>query len=396
MRSAPRPPRRAAGGLLALAMLTATGLTPPAAANAGTRTTSGTLTMSATESATVNRDPRWRLLDGDENPPAPAPSAVPTPPAGPAKNLRQSPSGPWSAALPGPARVVAERRLGPRTLDILISSPAVDALLPVRLLVPKGWSKTARRTWPVLYLLHGGADNYTSWTRMTDVADFTAGMDAIVVMPEAGRAGNYSDWYNKGRGGPPAWETFHLSEVRQLLEIGYRAGTRRAVAGLSMGAYGAMKYAARHPGMFEFAGAYSGVMATRIPGMPAFIMNAQASEHWDPLRMWGDPLRNRDVWAANDPNFLAGNLRGTALYISSGTNSFSGPLDPPGAPWNPAYLGEPVSAYTARALAASLRRYGIPFTLNLYGNGTHTWPYWRREFKASFPMILNSLGLVSR
>lgn len=270
---------------------------------------------------------------------------------------------------------------------MLISSPSAGRLLPVRLLLPQGWSKKAERTWPVLYLLHGGADDYTSWTRNTDVSTYTADLNAIVVMPEAGRAGNYSDWY-KG----PAWETFHTYEVRRLLEIGYRAGTRRAIAGLSMGAYGAVKYAARHPGMFRFAGAYSGILATELPGIPAIIMNAQAGEKQDPLALWGHPRRNKRVWAANDPLALAANLKGTSLYLSSGTNSLPGELDPPGAPWHPAHLGEPVSAYTARALSSRLKGLGIPHTLHLYGNGTHTWPYWMREFKSSYPMIRKALG----
>ncbi|GAA2872843.1 alpha/beta hydrolase family protein [Streptosporangium fragile] len=291
------------------------------------------------------------------------------------------------------ARVVKERWLGQRMVDIHISSPSVNAVLPVRLLLPEGWSKGARRTWPVLYLLHGGADDYTSWTRMTNIAATTENMDAIIVMPEAGRAGNYSDWYNHGRRGAPAWETFHTYELRRLLEIGYRAGSRRAVAGLSMGAYGAMKYAARHPGMFRFAGSYSGIMSTRLPGIPELIMNAQAAEGQDPKALWGDPIRNHRVWKANDPAYLARNLRGMKLYISSGTTSRLGELDPPGAPWSPAHLSEPISAYTAKDLVAKLRRYGVKPMVHLYKDGTHSWPYWKREFDRSFPMILSALGL---
>ncbi|MEU4834791.1 alpha/beta hydrolase family protein [Streptosporangium sp. NPDC023615] len=311
----------------------------------------------------------------------------------PAPSAGSSPWGPWPAAKAGPARVVKENWLGPRMVDLHISSPSIKATLPVRLLLPNGWAKDAGRTWPVLYLLHGGADDYTAWTRMTDIADMTEDMDAIVVMPEAGRAGNYSNWYNNGRKGAPAWETFHTSEVRRLLETGYRAGSRRAVAGLSMGAYGAVKYAARHRGMFRFAGAYSGVMSTRLPGIPELIMNAQAAEGQDPKALWGDPVRNRAVWRANDPVHHARNLRGVRVYISSGTTSRLGELDPPGIPWNPAHLGEPISAYTARHLIAKLRLYGVRPTVHLYRNGTHTWPYWKREFDRSFPMILSALGL---
>ncbi|MFC4060847.1 alpha/beta hydrolase [Planomonospora corallina] len=304
-----------------------------------------------------------------------------------------SPSGPWPAALPGGPQVVQENWLDPRTVDLTVSSPAVNAQLPVRLLLPKGWSKQANRTWPVLYLFHGGADNYTSWTRQTGIEEMTANVDAIVVMPEAGATGNYSDWYNGGKGGPPAWETFHTKELIGLLESGYKAGSRRAVSGISMGAHGAMKYAAKNPGMFRFVGAHSGILSTRLPGVPSAIMRAQEKGSQDPKALWGDPIRNRDVWKANDPTAYAKNLQGVTIYISGSRTGLKGEFDAPDAEWHPAHLGEPLSTYTARHLITKLRAYGVKPTVNFYKRGTHSWPYWEREFKTSFPTILKSLGL---
>ena len=79
-------------------------------------------------------------------------------------------------------------------------------------------------------------------------------------MPEAGTVGFYSDWRgSRGQGGP-AWESFHLDELRGLLERRYRAGPRRAVAGLSMGGLGAIGYAARRPGLFRAAASFSGLL----------------------------------------------------------------------------------------------------------------------------------------
>ncbi|MFY1670334.1 alpha/beta hydrolase-fold protein [Plantactinospora sp. WMMB334] len=65
-------------------------------------------------------------------------------------------------------------------------------------------------------------------------------------------------WWNGGRYGPPAWGTFHLDEVRPILERGYGAGPRRAVAGASMGGYGALGYATPRPGIFRAVASYSG------------------------------------------------------------------------------------------------------------------------------------------
>ncbi len=65
--------------------------------------------------------------------------------------------------------------------------------------------------------------------------------------------GWYADAWNGGAGEPPAWETFHLVELIELLDRNWRADGARPVAGVSMGGFGAMAYAARHPGMFRAA-----------------------------------------------------------------------------------------------------------------------------------------------
>jgi S-formylglutathione hydrolase FrmB len=129
-------------------------------------------------------------------------------------------------------------------LEATIDSPALGRSAKVRLLLPRRFSAEPGRRWPVLWLLHGCCDTYQSWTRSTDVEELAGLADVLVVMPEAGQVGFYSDWYERGQGGPSRWETFHLTELRQLLERDWRAGNRRVVAGLSMGGLGA---ADRHP-----------------------------------------------------------------------------------------------------------------------------------------------------
>jgi hypothetical protein len=81
----------------------------------------------------------------------------------------------------------------------------------VRLLTPNDWEQRHRGDhWPVLYLLHGCCDIYDSWTRETDVEQLRRLRKVLVVMPEAGPFGWYSDWWNHGAGGqlqrrrPPA------------------------------------------------------------------------------------------------------------------------------------------------------------------------------------------------
>lgn len=290
------------------------------------------------------------------------------------------------------ARVVEEERLDERTVDLHVASPAMDDTLPVRVMFPPGYSAEAERTWPVLYLLHGGRDDYTSWTRETDVAGISAGSDAIVVMPEGGRAGNYADWHNHGRGGGPAWETFHTEELWHLLQTEYGAGDRRAVAGLSSGGLGALNYAARNPDEFSAAASFSGLLSPRAPGVRQLLLSIMRSEGLDPYALWGFPGADEERWIAHDPLSNAEALRGTELYLSSGLTGLPGELDEPGGDWDPLNIGEALSGKALRAMEEELDRNGVPATVNLYRDGTHSWPYWERELSSAWPMLMGSIG----
>ena len=181
------------------------------------------------------------------------------------------------------SRVVEEQWRGPQEVDLIVHSAANNRDLPVRVLVPPGWSRTADRTWPVLYLLHGGRDDYTSWTRETDIEQLAAEAGVLVVMPEAGRSAIYTDFHRvTGSTGSGKWETFHLDEVWSILRAEYRAGDTRAVAGISSGGYGAIVYAARRPGTFRFAAAYSAPLNLFNPATRA-VFASTVAEHGDDL-----------------------------------------------------------------------------------------------------------------
>lgn len=293
------------------------------------------------------------------------------------------------------AHVVGEQWVDSRIVDLTIQSPALGRAEKVRLLVPPGWSRTANRTWPLLYLLHGGGGSDTDWTTNTDVEKLTAHTGVIVVMPGGGPCGSYSDWWNYGKYGPPGWETFHLTEVRGILEHGYRANQRRAIAGLSMGGLGATLYPARHPGMFaaaaSFSGAVDGLYRSPDGGMngPDIVKGMWLvcpGTDWKAL--WGDPdvPAQRVNWQQHDPAELAAKLRGLRLYIAAGSGH-PGPYDLP--------LGDdPIETLTSgesHQLVARLTALGIPATVHWY-DGKHTWPYWQREFHAAYPMLMSAIG----
>lgn len=277
-------------------------------------------------------------------------------------------------------------------VDLTVESPALGRAGRVRLLLPSGFADPDRRA-PVLYLLHGCCDTYDSWTRETDVEALTATSEVIVAMPEAGRAGFYSNWWNAGRHGPPAWETFHLDEVRQILERDYRASGRRVIAGLSMGGFGAMSYAARRPGMFAAAASLSGPLHTTYVspmgfGGPDGIAGVLIREGEDPLGPWGGVAEQPGIWAAHNPYDLADRLRGVPLYVSGGDGT-PGPLDPPGTDVD---YGEGFLCRQSQEFARRAAELGHDIRADFYGPGTHTWPYWQRSLHRSYPMLMDALG----
>nr|WP_042186121.1 alpha/beta hydrolase family protein [Kibdelosporangium sp. MJ126-NF4]CEL17101.1 secreted protein [Kibdelosporangium sp. MJ126-NF4]CTQ91670.1 secreted protein [Kibdelosporangium sp. MJ126-NF4] len=292
-----------------------------------------------------------------------------------------------AAASTDGATVVREQQLSERLLELTVRSEAIGHDVGVRVLLPKDWRRSPHRHWPTLYLLHGCCDGnagYRSWTDKTDVEAFTANTNVLVVMPEAGAAGFYSDWLTG-----PAWETFHLKELRRLLERRYRSGHDRVVAGLSMGGFGALSYAARHPGFFKAAASYSGLIHTTFQGKVGTdaVTGLVRQTGGDPLALWGDPDKQAHIWAAHNPYDLAGRLRGIPVYLATG-NGEPGPLDPPGTGFD---RSEQFLGLQTVAVAERLRAKHVRVITDFYGPGTHTWPYWQRELHRSFPLLLSAL-----
>jgi S-formylglutathione hydrolase FrmB len=290
------------------------------------------------------------------------------------------------AGEPG-LRLVSSKKLGPRLEELTFRTRALSGDTRVRVLLPSDYDQSGHTRYPVLYLLHGSVDDYRSWTDKGDAEHLTAGLPLIVVMPNAGNGGFYSDWFNNGAGGAPEWETYHVGQLIPWIDAHYPTRARRAgraTAGLSMGGFGAMTYPARHPGMFVAGASFSGaVNSNEYP--PSGEPDESTLDGGEPYATWG-PRQTEEVrWRAHNPWDLAVNLRGLDLTLRTGNGQ-------PGGPYGG---GDPIEAYVHQASAdlhAKLTSLGIRHVWDDYGPGGHAWEYWQRDLKETLPSIMASFS----
>jgi S-formylglutathione hydrolase FrmB len=306
--------------------------------------------------------------------------------AGTASAARGTPDGTRSTGTE--AQITDVTELDERTLDLTVSSPAVGGSVPVRVILPRSWHSNPESRFPVVYMLHGGNDDYTSWTRETDVEDLAGHADVLVVMPDAGKGGYYSDWYV----GRPLWETFHTGELVRLMEREFRASSARAVIGLSMGGFGALHYAARHQGMFRYVGSMSSYVDLDDPAARVALSLGSLADGVDLRDVWGDPVVNADNWRSHNPVAMPQAFRGAKVHLSAGDGE-AGPLDGNRPPPELAIaaVGEKFLQESITGFAASLRSAGVEVTTHLYHPGTHSWPYWERELHSIWPTVMKEL-----
>lgn len=281
---------------------------------------------------------------------------------------------------------VACDRLSPRLTDHALRSPTLAATTRVRVLVP-GAEVDRPGPYPVLWLLHGGDDDHRCWTDSGDAERSTEGLPLVVVMPDCGRGGWYSDWARPDTpAGRQLWTTFHLAELRSWVEatLPVRTDRRgRTIAGLSMGGFGALSYAARHPDLFCFAAAFSGALDILDPNLSPF---ADAMAEWNggaPGWIWGDLDTEADRWRAHNPVDLAERLAGIELQLRTGDGRAGGrhggdELD----------LIEATVHRTNLTMHQRLTELGHHHVFEDWGAGSHAWPYWADALAATLPALM--------
>ncbi len=229
--------------------------------------------------------------------------------------------------------------------------------------------ETSERSYPVLYLLHGGGDDQTGWVQFGEVlriADeaITNGTATamVIVMPDAneGKRGYFNDIKGEWR-----YEDFFFEEFLPFVEMEYRIkGEKRyrAVAGLSMGGGGTFMYALHHPELFSSACPLSASCGPLTPeDMDRYLerrgIQADSEEQKEAY------FKRHSVLAlVND--LPVDQLKSVRWYIDCGDDDF---------------------LYEGNSLVhIAMRKREIPHEFRIR-DGVHSWTYWR----ASLPQVLS-------
>ncbi len=266
-------------------------------------------------------------------------------------------------------------------------APKADIILPT------GYN--ARKAYPLLVFLHGLSGSYEQLQEFTPpMTTQLAGLDAIVVFPEGGN-GWYTNWWNDGERGGPAWEDYELDEVLPYVRDHYRilSGRRyHAIAGISMGGLGATFLGGRLPGFFGSVVSLSGFVDPQYDsgltqqGMGLLAYAPLQGDH-DSYPVYGPPT---GFYAnGHNPAKLAVNLKQTRVFETNGTgvpNSselsqpFTGPTGaistPEGSILEAAFIQPMNAAFHAALLGA-----GVNVTYSQHTGG-HDEPNFDNEIKA--------------
>lgn len=134
-------------------------------------------------------------------------------------------------------------------------SPALEKAIAADIILPE---TDVKGPFAVFYLLHGLSDDHTIWHRRTSIERYVQDLPLIVVMPDGGR-GFYCDGIEGAK-----WETSIVRDLVNYVDKIFPTKanrTGRAIGGLSMGGYGAVKLAMKYPDLFCSANSHSGAVA---------------------------------------------------------------------------------------------------------------------------------------
>ena len=233
----------------------------------------------------------------------------------------------------------------------------------VFVLTPPSYAKRPDKRYPVLYFLHDIYGSGGSLASHGVAAELLARMaqgalpEFLLVAPSAP-----ASWFSDSHDGKHRYESFLTGDLIAEIESSYRVldnPSGRGITGISMGGYGAVKIALKHPSLYGSVSALSGAL---IPFTWQDLQRYSWIARWSLKRVFGS-RENDNSLAANDVWEILRNRRFEAptfpVQLRAGTHDDYG-LD-----------------RVAVQFGAALNDHGVPTTVVLEP-GRHDWSYWKR------------------
>ena len=238
------------------------------------------------------------------------------------------------------------------------SSPALGKAATCNVIFPEETNLPG--PYPVYYLLHGLSDDYSAWQRRTSIERYVQTLPLIIVMPDGGRG-----WYSNAHAGAK-YEDAMIQDCIGFVDRTFHTDARRearAIGGLSMGGYGALKLALQHPDLFVSANGHSGAYGF---GHAQWRSEESEFERIIGPKPTGGPLDLWKIAADSAPE------NRPALRIDCGTSDF---------------LIE-----QNREFSAHLNDFQIVHEYEEFP-GAHDWAYWDKHVQSALRFHARHLGI---
>jgi S-formylglutathione hydrolase FrmB len=320
-------------------------------------------------------------------------------------------------AQASPQRATQDAGRGSVITDTLWSQ-ALGASKSIVVYLPPSYAANPGRRYPVAYYLHGATGDETNWSRqgrlglVMDSLVAAGRPEMIVAMPDGDPYSFYTT-YNllldaagcrrvmlpdtasaatiaRDCVAWPHYDDYIAYDVVRHIDTKYRtlaSRDRRAIAGLSMGGYGAISLALRYPAIFAAAASHSGVISPLefAPApfeQPQLRRSPEDSARFARIKRGFAPATRAIFgtdsagWYSRDPATIAARLKASGtplphLFVDSGT--------------------EDVYTPQSRAFRDAMQARGIPLEYREWP-GAHTWTYWRAHVGESLTWIGARIG----
>jgi enterochelin esterase-like enzyme len=256
--------------------------------------------------------------------------------------------------------------------NLSMTSEILDSERKYAVYLPPDYD-TSERSYPVLYLLHGGGDDQTGWIQFGEVLHIAdkairegTATPMVILMPDAqaGQRGYYNNL-------PGTWryEDFFFEEFMPYVESEFRIKSEkryRAVAGLSMGGGGSFMYALHRPDLFSSAAPLSAFTGFRsIEQFNGWMERAGVDISEYSEEQIEEYVAQHDAVSLIE-SLPEDDLKSVRWFIDCGDDDF---------------------LYEGNALAhISLRKREIPHEYRVRDGG-HTWTYWRESLPAVLEFV---------